>query len=175
MMSTTSLRLFGGLAAHRVAAFLLLSFIACVSAAQQVDLYCEVEGSSFFDELRRTHPTAGTFVYRIDSSRRAVANVAGIFSNDPVEFKELSESYITFEQVDSKLSFAPAVTAYRVTDIDRTTGRFTITRRYRDSSKKPLSQTALDTAYEQAGRPWLIAPKEGLELSGRCEVRQKLF
>lgn len=159
----------------RVAVIIFLAICGSSLAAQPVDLYCEISGSSYFNDMKKTYPNAGTLVYRVDASRRSVTNIAGIFSNEPVWVSEWDEYHIALEQPDAGLSPIPGIVGLRIIRFDRTTARFTIAYQFRNQANVTLSQFELDTAYQKAGSPGLFPPMMGPALSGECATRKQLF
>lgn len=160
-----------------ISCFALAAALPCIGAAKTIDLYCEIEGSSFFEELRKTHPAAGTLVYRIDASHRSVKNIAGIFATDPILKSEWTELQIVAHQSYPQLTDIPGLTGFRVIRIDRTTGRFNITHEARNSAGRALYQHEVDIEFEKTNLPRhpFFATHVGVSADGKCAPREKIF
>lgn len=155
----------------------LAAVLPCIGAAQSIDLYCEIEGSSYVEELKKTHPAAGTLVYRIDASQRSIKNTAGLFAADPVSVINWADLQITAGQPYPQLTSIPGLNGFRIIRIDRTTGQFTIAHEVRNASNRALSQGEIDAEHAKANLPAhpLFMTRVGISLDGQCAPRNKLF
>lgn len=160
-----------------LALFVFLALFGGSLAAQPVDLYCEIEGSWFVDELKKTNPAVGTLVYRIDAGRRSVKNTAGIFATDPVSVSDWTDLQLVADQPYSQLTSIPGLSGFRVIRIDRTTGRFSITHEVRNAAGLELSQSEVNAEHEKASLPMhpLFMTHVGVAYGGQCAPRKKIF